>query len=378
MRRYPADDESVNPARTLGEITTRNFFGPLQTIVPWASNRYTEALIERARAAFGEQFWGFWMLGGMSGGGMGFIVAPEIKATAQIELQRIMLETKRELQTALPFAMDPVVYDFAINRHGTVARLLDGEAALMPAQYYALHVPNLIRQERGALSPQRRAELERFGVAARVRPELRGMTQALFDRLLPQIASAGAASGDTLQALLTAQGFDRAQHEQIRADMRAGRIGLAQNRLSANVLIEDVFDDDVTDLSRAAHSERQRAIGVQALRAGTVGVLSLAGGAGSRWTQGAGVVKALHPFARMAGKHRSFVEVHLAKSMRIAREHGAKIPHVFTTSYLTHAPIERAAQALATAAGEVSAVSFARPGGWFAHGADGARSAFCV
>ena len=28
------------------------------------------------RAEFGEDFWGFWMLGGMSGGGMGFIFAP--------------------------------------------------------------------------------------------------------------------------------------------------------------------------------------------------------------------------------------------------------------------------------------------------------------
>ena len=31
----------------------------------------------RVRAEFGDDFWGFWMLGGMSGGGMGFIFAPE-------------------------------------------------------------------------------------------------------------------------------------------------------------------------------------------------------------------------------------------------------------------------------------------------------------
>jgi len=61
---------------------------------------------------------------------------------------------------------------------------------------------------------------------------------------------------------------------------------------------------------------------------------------GSRWTQGAGVVKGLHPFARLGGRHRSFIEVHLAKTRRTARAFGAVIPHVFTTSYLTHAPIE--------------------------------------
>jgi hypothetical protein len=66
-----------------------------------------------------------------------------------------------------------------------------------------------------------------------------------------------------------------------------------------------------------------------------VGVVSLAGGTGSRWTKGAGVVKALNPFCRLGGRHRSFVEVHLAKSLRTGRETGTLPPHVFTTSYLT-------------------------------------------
>ena len=54
--------------------------GPIQTIIPWASNLYTETLIREVRAEFGDDFWGFWMLGGMSGGGMGFIFDPERKA----------------------------------------------------------------------------------------------------------------------------------------------------------------------------------------------------------------------------------------------------------------------------------------------------------
>jgi hypothetical protein len=96
--------------RKLGEVTTRNFRGPLQAIIPWATNFYTEELIRAAGEALGKDFWGFWMLGGMSGGGMGFIVAPERKSEAQTALQKIMLETKRRLQNALPFAMDPVVF----------------------------------------------------------------------------------------------------------------------------------------------------------------------------------------------------------------------------------------------------------------------------
>ncbi|MEZ4636869.1 MAG: UTP--glucose-1-phosphate uridylyltransferase [Caldilineaceae bacterium] len=76
-----------------------------------------------------------------------------------------------------------------------------------------------------------------------------------------------------------------------------------------------------------------------ALRNGEVAVLSLAGGVGSRWTRGAGVVKALNPFAKLAGEHRNFIEVHLAKSRRRSQDAGAVIPHLFSTSYLTHRAI---------------------------------------
>jgi hypothetical protein len=68
-------------------------------------------------------------------------------------------------------------------------------------------------------------------------------------------------------------------------------------------------------------------------------MVSLAAGAGSRWTQGAGVVKALHPFCKLGGRHRTFLEVHLAKSRRVSQLAGTSVPHVFTTSYLTHGPI---------------------------------------
>ena len=81
-----------------------------------------------------------------------------------------------------------------------------------------------------------------------------------------------------------------------------------------------------------------REAGLSALRAGEVAVITLAAGAGSRWTQGAGVVKALHPFCKLAGRHRTFIETHLAKSRRVSHLAGAPLPHIFTTSYLTHAP----------------------------------------
>jgi len=86
----------------IGAATTRNFTQPIQSIIPWASTAYTELLIERATREFGKDFWGFWMLGGMSGGGMGFIFAPEKKAVAQERMQEIMSATKRELSPPCP------------------------------------------------------------------------------------------------------------------------------------------------------------------------------------------------------------------------------------------------------------------------------------
>ena len=86
---------SEGDLQRIGDATTRNFEGPLQTIIPWATNRYTDSLIMQCREKYGDQFWGFWMLGGMSGGGMGFIFDPEIKQAAQDWLSGTLIKTKQ-------------------------------------------------------------------------------------------------------------------------------------------------------------------------------------------------------------------------------------------------------------------------------------------
>ena len=323
--------------RSLGAATTRNFFEPIQTIIPWSSALYTEILIARAKEEFGEDFWGFWMLGGMSGGGMGFIFAPERKSEAQIALQRIMTETRKKLEHALPFAMDPVVYDFAINENGTTAKLLDPAETPLSASYYTMTIPKLMRLDPRELTPSRREELEAFGTACKTRPDLAGTMQTLVERLLPE-QSKQSASDQSLQNLLRENGFDSVQHESIRADLRAGRIGIAQNRLPVSSDIGDVKPGEVCDGMNEI-SARIIARGEAAIAAGETAVVSLAAGVGSRWTQGAGVVKALHPFAKLGGKHRTFIETHLAKSRKTGRNYGTEIPHLFTTSYMTHQPI---------------------------------------
>ena len=323
--------------RTLGELTTENFRGPLQTIIPWATNHFTETLIARVSENFGDDFWGFWMLGGMSGGGMGFIVEPSRKAEALEAIHEIMIRTKRELENALPFAMDPVVYDFGINPHGSFGDLREGADAVLPPSYYHLSLGETLRTPPADLSPIARAELDQFASACRTNPAFESSVQALFDTLIPR--AAGEEDGDSsLQQLLTEHGFDRAQHEKIRRDLRDGRIGLAQNRLSANTTIKDVTPEDITDFTTTDPSDKAVALGQQALAKGEVAVVTLAAGAGSRWTQGAGVCKALHPFARLGGKHRTFIETHLGKSRKRGFEAGNTIPHLFTTPYLTHGP----------------------------------------
>jgi hypothetical protein len=280
------------------------------------------------------------MLGGMAGGGMGFLFEPAAHQRGQARLGPLMKEVKRELEGGVPFAMDPVVYDFRINESGSTAHLLRGEDALMPAGYYTIAVPQLLRREARSLSPAQRVELELFSHASRHRPELAGMVESLFDHLLPQEETGPATGAQALECVLDQFGFDRIQHERIRAELRNGRIGLSHNRLPSSASIQDVLPGDVAD-STAADRGSCRETGLAALTKGEALVVTLAGGSGSRWTKGAGIVKALYPFARLGGHHRSFAEVHLAKSRRTAQQCGQAPAHVFTTSYLTHNATEQ-------------------------------------
>jgi galactokinase/mevalonate kinase-like predicted kinase len=283
----------------LAKLTTHNFFEPLQTIIPWASNVYTETLIERTRAHFADDFLGFWMLGGCSGGGMGFIFTPEKKPEALRVLQDIMLTTKREMETALPFAMDPVVYDFSINTHGTTANWCD-------------EAPSL---------------------------------SSILTSILPNntnnngTATTTTAQEKSLDDVLEELGFDDYKHEKVRTDYKSGLIGLKQNRLSLDTELSNALPEDV-QMAKDAVTPAMRARGLAELEKGTVGVVTLAAGVGSRWTQGAGCVKAIHPFCKLGGKHRSFVEIHLAKSRRISNLTGTHLPHVITTSYMTDGPLK--------------------------------------
>ncbi len=332
------EDLRNGDVRAIGGATQRNFDGPIQTIIPWASNLYTETLIREVRAEFGDAFWGFWMLGGMSGGGMGFIFDPKRKPEAQKRLDDLMREVSDRLAGGVAFAMKPVVYDFSINERGTFAELKTGDEATLPDGYYNIVLPALLRNDQRLLSPCERGDLERFSSLSHDAPGARERARGFLDRLLPR-GNGGEEHAETLESVLKKNGFDPIQHERIQAELRAGHIGIAQNRLPGTVQIEDVAAEQVFDARREVDA-KFRKLGEEALAAGTVAVVTLSGGAGSRWTQGAGVVKALSPFCRLDGTHRTFLETHLAKSRFAGKKYGCEVPHAITTSYLTHGPIE--------------------------------------
>jgi hypothetical protein len=322
--------------RKLGQLTTDHFFGPLKRIIPWASNAFTESVIGQVRSALGSDFWGFWMLGGMSGGGMGFIVAPERRESAKLIIHEILLATKNRLEHALPFAMNPVIYDFAINDDGSCASSI----GLFPSSYYRFRLNGLLQLKPGMRNRSDQYDLESVACGLNHAGWSPGVGMDLLSGLLPEIREGQRVSGSrtrTLEQYLEDNGFDPLEHESIRSELQSGKIGIAQNRLRPSVQIEDVSDDDLLPLnSDAGALARAESL----LREGKVAVVTLAAGAGSRWTHGAGVVKALHPFAVFGGKHRNFMEVHLAKSRRAQSLWGSHPQHVFTTSYLTHEPVQ--------------------------------------
>jgi len=324
--------------KKIGQLTQKNFSGPIQTIIPWATNLFTESLINKVEEKYRTDFWGFWMMGGMSGGGMGFIFNPEVKIKAQADIQKLMSDLKNGLKDSVPFAMEPVVYDFEINEKGSYSELLEDEKALMPGGYYSIITPELLKKESRELTAVQRTELEELSSLARGGKNYTGLLNSLFDVILPQKISK-IETKENLNSLLKKYGFDSIHHELIRSDLKSGRIGLAQNKLPASTQITDISEGNVKDFSSIAE-EDYRNTGLSALEKGEIAVVSFAGGIGSRWTKGAGVVKALNPFCKFDGKHRSFIEIHLAKSRKINELCGKKIQHVFTTSYLTHNPIE--------------------------------------
>ena len=147
---------------------------------------------------------------------MGFIVAPRRHGAAQDELLALMRRTKSRLEAALPFAMEPVVYDFAINERGTWARTLARRGRAPAAGLLRPGRPRAgCARTCAPCAPRGGRSWTASAPPAAPGPELAGMVETLFDRVIPRAAGAGEGQR-TLGALLDEHGFDREQHERIR------------------------------------------------------------------------------------------------------------------------------------------------------------------
>jgi UTP--glucose-1-phosphate uridylyltransferase len=123
-------------------------------------------------------------------------------------------------------------------------------------------------------------------------------------------------------------GFDAVLFEELRALVAAGELSPASNVVQGE--IEPPRDDDVTLLPEPADDgyERAHAAGLDALRAGAVGQVVLAGGMATRF---GGVVKAVVD----AVDGRSFLEIKLEETRELEEAVGADVPVALMTSFAT-------------------------------------------
>src|SRR5262249_1101695 len=152
---------------------------------------------------------------------------------------------------ALPFAMEPVVYDFRINPRGSFAELQTGAEAMMPPRYYTLQVPRMIAERAAAadpakapttggpkapaLDPARMPDVDHVANHCRETGELLRVFRTMINNLFPVARGAAdstaAAWDEDAETIRAENGFDPVQHAQLREDLQRGRIGLARNRL---------------------------------------------------------------------------------------------------------------------------------------------------
>lgn len=233
----------------LAQLTSTNFDYPIKTIIPEATNHFTELIIRKCKEKFGDGYKGFLMLGGISGGGMGMFVEQGNLENRKKELLEILYKTKNKLENALPFAMDPVVYNFQINKYGSLGKLLQGNDAVMPLKYYSIIIPSLLKGNNEKIPDTRKIEFDLATEFSKGKEDsfkmLRTIVGSLF-RFSNKVESFDKAEHDKItERIKKENGFDFIQHEDIRKDLIRGKIGLARNRLTADTIIEDVKDDEL-------------------------------------------------------------------------------------------------------------------------------------
>ncbi len=135
------------------------------------------------------------------------------------------------------------------------------------------------------------------------------------------------------ESLLQSYGFDAQRFSQLQERLRADLAGPESNRIQGAV--EPPTPDELTTLPPVGSPERDAlaALGNQAIQAGEVGVVVLAGGMATRF---GGVVKASVP----AIDEHTFLDLKLMDFQAAARSAGGHVPVYLMTSFATHADVK--------------------------------------
>jgi hypothetical protein len=159
------------------------------------------------------------------------------------------------------------------------------------------------------------------------------MVETLFDRLFPRRAPEERAP--PLDALLEENGFDARSTSRSAPTCAAAasgwrRTGCRERHHRGRAARRTC--------GCAATGSANCVPGEEALRNGEVAVVTLAAGAGSRWTRARAWSR---PCTRSAsaGRHTAASSKCIWPRARRGRPRRRHVPHIFTTSYLTHAPV---------------------------------------
>jgi UTP--glucose-1-phosphate uridylyltransferase len=152
---------------------------------------------------------------------------------------------------------------------------------------------------------------------------------------------------EATRALLRRYGFDPGTFAELRGRLRRGEAGAEANRIRGEVKPPE--DDDVQPLPPVGSEARRRLTerGLEAVGAGKVAMVTLAGGMATRF---GGVVKA----AVDAVDGHSFLALKLRDVQRLAERRGSTVPAWLMTSFATDEEVTRLGAEMSTEAAPVT------------------------
>ena len=142
--------------REMAALLQTQYYNYLLTVIPSAGSEFTDRLLSCLSEEFDSDFWGLWVLGSSSGGGMGIFIDPKVKSdklrkrhrkhhhistneniqqkekeetsstVGSIDIiKEILYECKTQLKRNLNFVVDPLFYQVSVNDTGSVGKFVE-------------------------------------------------------------------------------------------------------------------------------------------------------------------------------------------------------------------------------------------------------------